>query len=277
VVISLADRERPRERPPKPELQLNLVGTLVATSVALLAYLAALLAHLSLPSGFAIVLLTIAPTCAVPATVLMAIRARAEQDEALRAVTAGLVIASFGMVLQLLAFRSLSPGGGIFATTNAGSALLSLTWHLALPAGALAATLGRPRASRRRLGLAFGIALLLIFATSLPSTWVVVNADGSYTRLYLGALVAVILFTIAVVIRWVRRNGLRPTATRGWITIAMVLSVYDLILNALGHQRFSSIWWASLGIRAATYAVLLSGLLVNTAVQLQRLERYATT
>ena len=57
----------------------------------------------------------------------------------------------------------------------------------------------------------------------------------------------------------------------------MVLSVYDLTLNVLGHQRYSNIWWASLGIRAATYAVLLGGLLVNTAIQLQRLERYATT
>ena len=91
------------------------------------------------------------------------------------------------------------------------------------------------------------------------------------------ALLAVVLFTIGVVVRWIRRNGLRPTATRGWITIAMVLSVYDLVLNVLGHRRYSSIWWASLGIRAATFAVLLGGLLVHTAIQLQRLERYATT
>ena len=66
MVISLADRERPADRPPKPELQLNLLGTLAATSLALLAYLVALLAHLSLPHGFAIVLLTVAPACADP-------------------------------------------------------------------------------------------------------------------------------------------------------------------------------------------------------------------
>ncbi len=277
MVISLADRDRPRDRPPKPELQLNLLGTLAATSLALLAYFAALLAHLSLPSGFAIVLLALAPACAIPAAVLMTIRARAEQDEALRAVTAGLVISCVGMVLQLLAFRELSPGGGIFATSSSGTALLNLTWHLAFPAGALAATLGRPRSARRRTGLALGIALLVVFATAVPRSWVVVAGDGDYTITYVVALVAVIFFTIGVVVRWVRRNGLRPTATRGWITIAMVLSVYDLTLNVLGHRRYSSIWWASLGIRAATFAVLLSGLLVNTAIQLQRLERYATT
>ncbi len=277
MVISLAERERPRDRPPKPELQLNLLGTLAATSLALLAYLGALLAHLSLPHGFAIVLLALAPACAIPATVLMAIRARAEQDEALRAVTAGLVIADVGMVLQLIAFRGLSPGGGVFATDSTGSGLLSLTWHLALPSGALAATLGRPRSVRRRLGLVIGVAILVLFAVAAPSSLVIVNADGTYSVAYIVALVAVILFTIGVVGRWIVRNGLRPTATRGWITIAMVLSVYDLVLNVLGHQRYSSIWWASLGIRAATFAVLLGGLLVHTAIQLQRLERYATT
>jgi serine phosphatase RsbU (regulator of sigma subunit)/anti-sigma regulatory factor (Ser/Thr protein kinase) len=276
VVISLADRERPRDRPPKPELQLNLLGTLAATSLALLAYLVALLAHLSLPTGFAVVLLAVAPACAIPSTVLMAIRARAEQDEALRAVTAGLVVADVGMVLQLFAFRALSPGGGVFATSSTGSALLNLAWHVALPAGALAATLGRPRSARRRIGLAFGVALMIYFAAAAPGNWVIVHADGSYSVSYVLAIVAVIAFTIGVVVRWVLRNGLRPTATRGWITVAMVLSVYDLILNVLGHHRYSSIWWASLGIRAATFAVLLSGLLVNTASQLQRLERYAT-
>jgi serine phosphatase RsbU (regulator of sigma subunit)/anti-sigma regulatory factor (Ser/Thr protein kinase) len=277
VVISLAERERTHDRPPKPELQLNLLGTLAATSLALLAYLAALLAHLSLPKPFAIVLLAVAPACAIPATVVMAIRARAEQDEALRAVTAGLVIADVGMVLQLIAFRGLSPGGGVFGTTSTGSGLLNLTWHLALPSGALAATLGRPRSPRRRIGLAIGVALLFLFATSAPASWVIVKGDGSYSVAYVLALLAVILFTIGVVVRWIRRNGLRPTATRGWITIAMVLSVYDLVLNVLGHHRYSSIWWASLGIRAATFAVLLGGLLVHTAIQLQRLERYATT
>jgi serine phosphatase RsbU (regulator of sigma subunit)/anti-sigma regulatory factor (Ser/Thr protein kinase) len=277
VVISLAEREHLRDRPPKPELQLNLIGTLAATSLALLAYLAALLAHLSLPQGFAIVLLAVAPACAIPATVVMAIRARAEQDEALRAVTAGLVIADVGMVLQLIAFRGLSPGGGIFATTSTGSGLLNLTWHLALPSGALAATLGRPRSSRRRIGLAAGIVIVFLFATAAPSSWVIVKSNGSYSVTYVLALLAVVAFTIGVAVRWIRRNGLRPTATRGWITIAMVLSVYDLVLNVLGHRRYSSIWWASLGIRAATFAVLLGGLLVHTAIQLQRLERYATT
>ncbi len=276
MVISLADRERPRDRPPKPELQLNLLGTLAATSLALLAYLVALLAHLSLPHGFAIVLLALAPACAIPATVLMAIRARAEQDEALRAVTAGLIIADVGMVLQLFAFRGLSPGGGVFATTSTGSGLLNIMWHLALPSGALAATLGRPRSSRRRIGLGAGIAIVFVFAAAPLNSWEIVKADGSYSITYVLALIAVILFTIGVVARWIRRNGLRPTATRGWITIAMVLSVYDLILNVIGHRRYSSIWWASLGIRGATFAVLLGGLLVHTAIQLQRLERYAT-
>ncbi len=196
-MISLADRERPRDRPPKPELQLNLLGTLAATSLALLAYLAALLAHLSLPSAFAVVLLAIAPACAIPATVLLAIRARAEQDEALRAVTAGLVIACVGMVLQLLAFRELSPGGGIFATRGSGKraaqpdvapgAAGGCAWCHARPAPVPAP----PHRAGRRCRDPARVRRLRI-----PRSWVVVKDDGSYTAVYVVALVAVILFTI---------------------------------------------------------------------------------
>jgi serine phosphatase RsbU (regulator of sigma subunit)/anti-sigma regulatory factor (Ser/Thr protein kinase) len=278
VVISLEDRERSRDRPPKPELRLNVLGTLAATSLALLAYFVAQVANVSPPPTFAGALLAIPPACAIPATVLLAVRARAEQDEALRAVTAGLVVGCVGMVLQVSSFPAISPGGGLFGTTPAGSTLIYLAWHLALPSGVLAATLGRPRSLRRRMGLALGVLILLLCATVVPGSWTVLDVDGTgYSAGLMTALIAVTVFTVGVVIRWIRRNGLRPTATRGWITVALVLSVYDLALNALSHRRFSNIWWASLGIGGATYAVLLGGLIVNTATQLQRLERYVTT
>jgi serine phosphatase RsbU (regulator of sigma subunit)/anti-sigma regulatory factor (Ser/Thr protein kinase) len=278
VVISLADAERSRDRPPKPELRINLLGTLAATSLALLAYLVAVLDNVSPLPTFAGVLFAVPPACAIPATVLLAVRARAEQDEALRAVTAGLVVACVGMVLQVSAFRPINPSGGVFRTTAAGSTLIYLAWHLGLPCGVLGATLGRPRSLRRRMGLALGVLIMILCATAVPSSWSLLDAERSgYSAGLITALIVVTAFTIAVVIRWIRRNGLRPTATRGWITIALVLSVYDLALNALSHRRFNNIWWASLGISGATYAALLGGLIVNTATQLQRLERYVTT
>jgi serine phosphatase RsbU (regulator of sigma subunit)/anti-sigma regulatory factor (Ser/Thr protein kinase) len=276
VAIALAEREAHRERAPRPELRLNLLGTIAATSLAILVYIAALLSDLDLPEAFSGVLFAAAPICAIPATVLLAVRARAEQDESLRAVTAGLIISCFGMVLQLIAFRSISPGGGVFGTSSAGTALLFLFWHLTLPAGALASMIGRPRAARRRVGMVIGIALMFVCATAFPSSWTLVHADGSYSGLLVGSMVTVIVFTGAVIFLWVRQTGLRPTATRGWITIALVLSVYDVALNAIGHKRFSDIWWASLTIRGTTYAVLLGGLIVSTATQLQRLEKYSS-
>ncbi len=277
MVISLAERERPPDRSPKPDSRLNVLGTLAATSFALVAYFFALLVNFKPPPTFAGVLFTIAPACAIPATVLLAVRARAEQDDALRAVTAGLAIGCFAMVLQLTSFRPISPGGGVFNTSTAGSSMLYIVWHVALPAGVLAATIGRPRASRRTFGVIFGVVVTLLCAIIIPNSWKVVHADGSYYGGLIIALALVMVFTLAVVLRWMRINGLRPSATRGWITIAMVLSVYDIALNVGSQQRFSNIWWASLGVRSATYAVLLGGLIVNTASQLQRLERYATT
>jgi serine phosphatase RsbU (regulator of sigma subunit)/anti-sigma regulatory factor (Ser/Thr protein kinase) len=252
------------------------VGTIGATSLAVLVYVAAQLSNLDLPQAFSGVLFAVAPVCAIPATVLLAVRARAEQDIALRAVTAGLVIGCVGMILQLIAFRTISPGGGVFATSAAGTTLLFFLWHLSLPMSALASMLGRPRTVRRRVGLAIGIVAAFLCATVVPSSWTFVRADGSYSLGLVIAMLAVIVFTGVVIFVWVRQTGLRPTATRGWITIAMVLSVYDVALNALGHKRFSDIWWASLTIRGATYAVLLGGLIVSTATQLQRLEKYSS-
>ena len=277
MVISLADRERPPGRQPKPDLRLNVLGVLAATSIALVAYFFALLVNFRPPPTFAGVLFTIAPACAIPATVLLSVRARAEQDDALRAVTGGLTVGCVAMVLQLTSFRPIDPGGGLFGTSTAGSSMLYVLWHVALPAGALAATIGRPRRNRRIIGVTFGIGLVVLCATIVPDSWRVVHSDGSYYGGLVIALGLVVCFTLAVVLRWMRINGLRPSATRGWITIAMVLSVYDVALNVLGHQRFGDIWWASLGLRGLTYAVLLAGLIVNTARQLQRLERYATT
>jgi serine phosphatase RsbU (regulator of sigma subunit)/anti-sigma regulatory factor (Ser/Thr protein kinase) len=276
VAISLGARESARERPPRPELRLNLLGTVAATSLAVIAYIGALLANFDIPHNFAGVLFAVAPSCAIPATVLLAVRARAEQDEALRAVTAGLIIGCFGMILQLISFRVISPGGGIFATSSAGTSLLFLLWHLSLPASALASMLGRPRSLRRRVGTGLGILVALLLATATPKSWSLVREDGSYSLGLVLAMVAVIIFSGVVIVIWVHQTGLRPTATRGWITIAMLLSVYDVALNALGHQRFSDIWWASLTIRGATYAVLLGGLIVSTATQLQRLEKYSS-
>jgi serine phosphatase RsbU (regulator of sigma subunit)/anti-sigma regulatory factor (Ser/Thr protein kinase) len=110
----------------------------------------------------------------------------------------------------------------------------------------------------------------------MPNSWHLLHTDGSYYGSYILVLLAVIVFTLVALARWIRRTGLRPTATRGWITIATLLSIYDIALNAIGHRRYGDVWWASLSIRSATYAVLLGGLIVSTATQLQRLERYAT-
>ena len=148
MVIMREESEAARDLAWRPELRINLVRALSATSLALVTYLIALVADLSLPPNQSVVFFTIAPAAAVPATVLLAVRARAEQDEPLRAVTAGLAVACVGMVLQLAAFRVLSPGGGIFATTASGSAMLYLLWHLALLGGVFGATAGRPRTSR---------------------------------------------------------------------------------------------------------------------------------
>jgi hypothetical protein len=53
------------------------------------------------------------------------------------------------------------------------------------------------------------------------------------------------------------------------------LATYDVVLNALGHARFSEVWWASLTLRDATYAVLAGGALWTVLAKLGDLESYS--
>ena len=52
------------------------------------------------------------------------------------------------------------------------------------------------------------------------------------------------------------RTGLEPPPLRGWVGGALSLATNDVVLNALGRARFCEVWWASLTLRGAAYAVL---------------------
>ena len=55
------------------------------------------------------------------------------------------------------------------------------------------------------------------------------------------------------------RLGLRGAAGLG----------YDVVLNALGSQRYSAVWWGSLSLRVLTYAVLAIGVVTTIVLQLR--------
>ena len=260
-------------RAPRPQTRLDVRGAVVASSAAAAVYLAALVSNMQLPRGFSAVLFTVTTTCALAATALLGMRANAEDDEPLRWATAGLAVACAAMVLQLISFPAVSGGGGIFASDGISSALEYLAWHLAPACGMLLGALGCPARWRRWLVAA---GLLLVGLAARPG-WplpLLVRADGSFTRLLVALELAAAVATALVAAVWYRWSGRRPTATQGWLTVTLVLSCYDLLLNALASKRFEPIWWASLFTRSLTYAVLLGGLIAATARQLVRVEAY---
>ena len=260
-----------------PEPHVNLLAALAATFFAAVAYAVGVSTSFPPARGFAVVLFTVTPTCAIASAGLLALRARAEQDEGLRWTAVGLCIGSLAMVLHLISFHAVAAGGGVFGTQDQERACLFLAWHIAFPLGALAGALGAPSRWRRPWLAAGAIAILVVAQRwAIPSSPRLVRPDGNFTTALNICQLLVVVFTLATILVWIRRTGLRPTAARGWVTVALALSAYDVVLNAASLHRYSSVWWSSLATRAATYAVLLGGLLWATARQLSQLERYTT-
>ena len=81
------------DRTPRPDPRVNAVAVLVVGAVAAGAYVAALFADVLPSQGSAIALFAVAPVLAAFAWAVIASRARAEDDDALRWIAAGLATA----------------------------------------------------------------------------------------------------------------------------------------------------------------------------------------
>jgi serine phosphatase RsbU (regulator of sigma subunit)/anti-sigma regulatory factor (Ser/Thr protein kinase) len=260
-------------RPDLPQTRVDLVGALVAAAAAALALLGALVLEVSPPHALAAVLLVTVPVLGLVALPIVISRARAHGDGALGWFAAGLAVSVVAASLQTLSFPTVLPGGGPLHTSAGGSSLLYLVMHAALPAGVLA-TAARVPGRWRRWFVVAGCAAVLACALDLVPAPVMVGPDGGFT----GALVAGDLlvgwFAAAAAVLWVRRVGRTVAALRGWAGIALSLCAYDVLLNAVSAQRFGTVWWATLALRVATYAVLAAGAVGTVLAELRRLEQY---
>jgi hypothetical protein len=218
-------------------------------------------------------LAVVIPVLGAVALPIIISRARAEHDAALGWFAAGLAVAVPAAAVQSLSFPGVLPDGGPFHTGSTGNALLFLLVHAALPAGVLAAALGVPGRARRWF---VGVGLVLVLACALqllPVPQLVLPGGRFSPALVVADLLVAWLIVVAAVL-WVRSVGPSVTLLRGWAGVALSLSAYDIVLGAIAAQRFSSVWWASLSLRAATYAVLAGGAVGTVLVQLRRLEQY---
>jgi serine phosphatase RsbU (regulator of sigma subunit) len=260
-------------RSPRPERRVNLYAAIGVGALASLAYLAALLLDLVPPRGLSVVFFAAAPICAAFAILVVGTRWRAEHDPALSWVSAGLAVGWLAMVLQLISFPAVTPNGGLLGTGDQSSAALYLAFHLAFTSGAVAGALGAPVAWRWPAIVA-GSAFTVVLALDLVPLPTLLRSDTSFTPILLGLEYGMAAFTGLGAVVWIRRAGRQATALRGWVGVSLSLAVYDLVLNAFAAERFSAVWWASLSMRVATYAVLALGVVYSVLSRLRETESY---
>ncbi len=260
-------------RRPRPDRRLDLYLALAVTALASLVYVAALIFHLVPPEGMAVVFFAAAPICAGFALVVLLVRARAERDSALRWFCGGLVVAWVSMVLQLISFPSVSDSGGVLGTNTQSNAALYLWFHLAPAVAAIAGALNASPIWRVPSTVA-GVGVALLIATDAVPLPMLLRPDASFTGLLVGAEYVLVGVVALAAVLWVLRVGRTAPALRGWVGVALSLSVYDVLLNAFAAERFTAVWWASLSLRVATYAVLAVGAVVSTLIRLRETEYY---
>ncbi len=262
-------------RRPRPERRLDLYAAVGVGALASIAYVVALMLDVVPPRGLSVVFFAAAPISAAFALVVLGVRWRAERDPALSWVSAGLAVGWLAMVLQLISFPTVIPDGGPLGTNDQSSAALYLIFHLALPAGALAGALGAS-AVWRLPGAALGLAFTLFVALDAVPLPTLLRQGTSYTAPLLGLEYGMAAFTALAAVVWIRRSGRTAPTLRGWVGVSLSLAVYDLLFNALAAERFSTVWWASLSMRVATYAVLAVGVVYSVLVRLAETESYTT-
>jgi hypothetical protein len=263
-------------RRPRPERHLDLYAALGVSALASVVYVLALVLELTPPTGMAVVLFAATPICAAFALMVLPIRARAEDDGPLAWFSAGLAVAWVAMTLQLISFPAVSREGGPLGTDNQSNAALYLLFHLAVAAGALAGALGAP-ARGRVVATAVGVALAFLTAANAIPLPTLLRPDTSFTGPLLAAEYGLVVLLALAAVLWIMRAGREASTLRGWVGVALSLSVYDVLLNAFAAERFSAVWWASLSIRVASYAVLAVGAVSGVLLRLSETESYSQT
>ena len=263
----------PAFRSARPEARFDTYSALATAGVAAAAYVGALFLPGSLPQGLAASLFAVAPVLGAVAAVVLWSRGRATADPSLIWVSSGVAVAVTGMGLQLMGLPFVAENGGPLGTSGDSSAALYLGFHLALAGGVAAAALGCPAGWWPwAVG---GSALLLVWvATDLVPLPTLLTARQTFTGLLVGAEIVLAVVIAGALLLWVRRIGRSARSLHGWVVVALSLSVYDVLLNAVAARRFDPVWWASLSLRVATYAVLAAGAVYTVLGELRRLESF---
>jgi GAF domain-containing protein len=261
-------------RSARPDRRVDVLLLLTAAFGAAAVYVGALLLEVHPPQGLTIAFFATPPICATFAVVILESRARDDRDAHLAWVSAGLTVGVVAMVLQVVSFPLASPDGGPFGTSDQGSAALYLLFHLSFAAGVAAGALQLPVRWRLPFVLV-GLGIALVLAADLVPLPELLHAGTQFTGVLVAVEIVLAALAAAATGLWVLRVGRSVAPLHGWIGVALSLSIYDLLLNAIGAERFTSVWWGSLSLRVGTYLVLALGALVAVLGRLRDAESYS--
>ncbi|HSK22088.1 MAG TPA: HAMP domain-containing sensor histidine kinase [Egicoccus sp.] len=262
--------------PPTVTVRRNLLLSTAAVSAA--ALLAFLLAGPSLPAITTAVpaVLSFGIVAALGGSWLLSVYDEGDRDPALRWIAQGSVVAALCMLLAILAFPTLLPTGALLPIGPNGIAALYLSWKLVLGVMALLGVSRVAGAARwRRVAVVAALALTVLAAWSDGRSGPLVDGIGRYTPTFRALLTVVTVVVVVATWRWVASAGREATWPRAWVSVALGLHAWDLVLYGFAERRFSIPWWAGLGTRLAAFSVLAIGLLVGLRRVFRTLDRYA--
>ena len=263
-------------RTPRPAPHFNVRVAVLAAAAAAAFYVLVLLVNKRPPPAVAGVMFAATPACAALALAVLRARRRSEPSPRLDWFATGLVVAIVGMVLQVASFPALAPGGGLLGTSTSANGALFLLFHVATALGVL---LGAARAPRRwrRPFVVIGVLLCVAVAADLLPVPALFDAAGRHTRTLILADIAVALLTAGATVAWIIRSGRTPRSLVGWVGVSQSLATYELLLHTVAEERLTPVWWASVSMRLAAYAVLAVGAVATVLHQLRRWEQYTDT
>lgn len=174
----------------------------------------------------------------VVALVVLAGRGRDSRDPGLLWAAAGLLVAvAAAMALQASAFVVFSDDGGPLRTTSDGRALLFLILHLTVYLAAFAAWRrwgGAARAVFVVVGLVVLVAVAADRGDPRPGR-ALRRRDAAAATLLQGVTVAIGVLALAA---WISSQP-RTSALHGWVAVAMMFSVFELLLTMLAVGRYN--------------------------------------
>ena len=260
-------------RTPVPRDRFNIAAALTGTALGVLVLAAVAVGGLTPPPTMAAAFLVACPLMGVVALVVLAGRGRDSRDPGLLWAAAGLLVAVAAMVLQAAAFVVFSEDGGPLRTTSDGRALLFVLLHLTVYLAAFAAW-RRWGAAARAGFVVIGLLVLVAVAADRGLLDRGLLFDGATQPLFTLLQGITVVIGVLALVAWVSSQP-RTSGLHGWVAVAMMLSVFELLLNMLAVGRYDPAWWASTVLRTALFSALAIGVVIEVLRSTRRLETYA--